>query len=184
MVIWITGITASGKTSLGKALLEACKIMGVQNIIHLDGDELRKRPDWVKGHGIEDRFKSFQKIIDVTNWELEQGNVVIVSTVSHKASMRLEARDRLSNFYEVYLRCSSEECEKRDFKNFYSRAKNQSISDQKEIFPGVTEAYEESKNPEMVIDTEHDSLEHSKAKLLKYFMPLIQEYSNTFTGVK
>ena len=83
MVIWITGITASGKTFLGKSLMNDLIENNYTNVIHLDGDELRKRSGWIHGHSLQDRFKIIDLLIKLIIEEQYMGKIVIVSTVSH-----------------------------------------------------------------------------------------------------
>ncbi len=166
LVIWITGITASGKTFLGKSLMNGLIENNYTNVIHLDGDELRKRPGWVQGHSLQDRFKIIGLLINLIAEEQSMGKIVIVSTVSHIKSMRELAREKLSGFHEVYLNCSAEKCAARDYKGFYKRAEKNNDVD--EIFPGVTEEYQVSKNPELTLNTGEENFTKSSETLLNY----------------
>ena len=166
MVIWITGITASGKTFLGKSLMNGLIEHNYTNAIHLDGDELRKRPGWVQGHSLQDRFKIIDLLINLIIEEQNSGKIVIVSTVSHIKDMRELARKKISGFHEVYLNCSAEKCAERDYKGFYKRAEQNTDVD--EIFPGVTEEYQVSKSPELILNTGEEDPAKSNEKLLRY----------------
>ena len=166
MVIWITGITASGKTFLGKSLMNGLNDHNYTDVIHLDGDELRKRPGWIQGHSLQDRFKIIDLLINLIIEEQNHGKIVIVSTVSHIKDMRELARKKISGFHEVYLNCSAEKCAERDYKGFYKRAVQNTDVD--EIFPGVTEEYQVSKNPELILNTGVEDPTKSNEKLLSY----------------
>ncbi len=166
MVIWITGITASGKTFLGKSLRNGLIEHNFTNVIHLDGDELRKRPGWVQGHSLQDRFKVIDLLINLIIEEQNTGKIVIVSTVSHIKDMREIARKKISGFHEVYLNCSTEKCAERDYKGFYERAEQNTDPD--EIFPGVSEEYQVSENPELILNTGVEHSTQSAEKLLNY----------------
>lgn len=166
MVLWITGITASGKTFLGKALMNGLIENGYTNVIHLDGDELRKRSGWVRGHSLQDRFKVIELLIDLIIDEQNLGKIVIVSTVSHVKTMRALARKKISSFHEVYLNCSAKKCADRDYKGFYKRAAQNTDLD--EIFPGVTEEYQVSESPELTLNTGEEDSTISSEKLLSY----------------
>jgi len=166
MVIWITGITASGKTSLGNSLKEDLSKSGYDNVVHLDGDELRKRPDWISGHSIEDRFKILSLLVSLIVKEERKGNIVVVSTVSHIKKMRDYARERIDDFIEVYLNCSVQACELRDYKGFYKRAHDD--VENSGVFPGVNVKYEESKDVELILFTGKESFEESSKKLLDF----------------
>ena len=80
--------------------------------------------------------------------------------------MREAARKRISNFHEVYLNCSPTKCAERDYKGFYKRAEKNTDPD--EIFPGVTEDYQVSENPELIINTGEEDPPKSSQRLLKY----------------
>ena len=166
MVIWITGITASGKTFLGKSLMNGLIENGYTNVIHLDGDELRKRSGWVQGHSLQDRFKIIELLIDLIIEEQNIGKIVVVSTVSHIKNMRELAREKIYGFHEVYLNCSAKKCASRDYKGFYKRAEQNTDID--EIFPGVTEEYQMSKRPELTLNTGEEDSTQSSEKLLSY----------------
>ena len=166
LVIWITGITASGKTFLGKSLMNGLIENNYKNVIHFDGDELRKRPGWVQGHSLQDRFQIIGLLINLIVEEQNTGKIVIVSTVSHIKSMRDLAREKICDFHEVYLECSPKKCAERDYKGFYKRAEKNTDVD--EIFPGVTEEYQVSKNPELTLNTGEEDATTSSEKLLRY----------------
>ena len=168
MVIWITGITASGKTFLGKSLMNGLIENNYTNVIHLDGDELRKRSGWVQGHSLQDRFKIIELLINLIIEKQNLGKIVIVSTVSHIKDMRELARKKISCFHEVYLNCSAEKCAERDYKGFYKRAEQNTDVD--EIFPGVTEEYQVSKSPELILNTGEEDPAKSNEKLLRYIL--------------
>ena len=166
LVIWITGITASGKTFLGKSLMNGLINYNYTNVIHLDGDELRKRSGWIKGHSLQDRYKVIELLIDLIIEEQNMGKIVIVSTVSHIKDMRDLARGKISDFHEVYLNCSTKICSERDYKGFYKRAEKNTDFD--EIFPGVSEEYQVSASPELTLNTGEENSNRSSEKLLNY----------------
>jgi adenylylsulfate kinase len=173
MVIWISGITASGKTFLGKRLMNDLFQNEYNNVIHLDGDELRRRPGWVSGHSLEDRFKVLDMLVELIIEEQNKGKIVIVSTVSHLKKMRDYARERINNFNEIYLDCDALQCEKRDYKDFYKRAKLNSSTDA--IYPGVTEKYQKSAMPELTLFTGIEDSELSAEKLLSFTLNKIND---------
>ena len=169
MVIWITGLTASGKTTIGSKLEENLKLLGYRNILRLDGDELRKRrKSFIKTHSLKDRWFNIRLIVGIILEEIINHEIIIVSTVSHIREMRLYARERIKNFHEIYLSCKPNICEQRDYKNLYIRAKSKKL-DKDEIFPGVTEPYQKTKNPELVLYTDQETIQESLNKLLIYF---------------
>ena len=148
--IWITGITASGKTTLGQSLYERLVEKGVSPLEFLDGDELRKRLGKTYGHSMEDRQIVLKKIVKLAKGKNKRGITVIVSTVSHKKAMREYARSQISQFMEVYLDCSPKACADRDHKGLYEFAHTVKY----DLFPGITEPYEPSDAPHLTLNTE------------------------------
>jgi adenylylsulfate kinase len=161
--IWISGLTASGKTTLGKKLYEHfVGLYSKKNVVFLDGEEFRKHIDKEYGFSTEDRFKVIKKIVQVVFDLNQQNKIVIVSTISHKRKMRDFSRCRLSNFMEIYLKCPVAVCSRRDYKDHYRRA----YAGEHEMFVGVTEPYEESESPELVLETATQSIEQCSQILI------------------
>lgn len=152
--IWISGVSAAGKTTLAKGLAEVLRKRGVDNLSLLDGESLRACLDRSYGHSLEDRFAVLERIIAVTCDLVAAGELVIVATISHKRRMRDLARARLSPFLEVCLRCPVDICRERDIKDVYSRTGGEYVA-------GVTEPYEYSPPPALVIDTAELDVEES-----------------------
>lgn len=173
MVIWITGLTASGKTTLSKMLEKKLIENGYKEIMLLDGDTLRNKGKLKKGHSLNVRLINSKLIIDLVNAELKNNKIVIVSTVSHLEQMRIEARKKLNDFIEIFLDCSPLVCEQRDYKNLFKKAKNKSLP-KGDIFPGVTEPYQKSKNPDLIINTDLEDVHKSFDKLYKFCIKKIK----------
>lgn len=167
MIIWITGITASGKSTLSLMLYNELKKNEKLSVLRLDGDELRNKKNFFKGHDLHTRWKNLKIIVNLIKEELLKYDIFIVATVSHVKEMRQFARDNLDNFHEIYLSCDSKICQNRDYKGLYDKAKLLGKNDS-EMFPGVTVPYEISKKPELVIDTGNLSINLSFKKLLSY----------------
>jgi len=161
--IWVTGLSASGKTTLGKILSENLTKLGFTNFIWLDGEVLRDRLDRKYGFTHEERFKVLENIVREVQRSQNEKKLVIISAISHLVKMREYARNNCANFYEIYLKCSVAMCAGRDFKGNYKLA----LEGQTKHFIGVTEPYEESKNPELIVDTEHKSKEKCADLVLK-----------------
>ena len=167
--IWVTGISASGKTTLGQRLYDNLLEQGIENIEFFDGEELRKKLDRPYGHSREERMKVFHEMMKIFKKSSEEKNVIIVSTISHLREMREIARKDLHHFMEVYLKCPIEICAQRDYKGHYQKAFNKEY----ELFVGVTEPYEESVHkPELVLDTSSMSIE----ECLKLFVSKTLEF--------
>ena len=161
--IWISGVTASGKTTLAKELYKKLNIISENNFTFFDGEDLRKRLKKNYGHSLSERFSLIEEYISFIKDENSKGKSVILSTVSHKKKMRELARSELDYFMEVNLICSPIECSKRDYKNIYNRITKNSD----ECLPGVTEPYEVSNDAELILNTEENSIQNCNKILLK-----------------
>ena len=147
--IWITGVSASGKSTLGGKLLNDLKAIGVNNVKLLDGEAIRGESVGTHGYRTNDRNAILEKTIQAARECNDNGNIAIVSTISHKRATRQKARDTITNFMEVFLDCPLEVCIERDYKGHYQKA----LKGEYENFIGITESYETSDSPELVINT-------------------------------
>jgi adenylylsulfate kinase len=147
--IWITGLSASGKSSLSRALAERLGRGGIGALVVIDGGDFRARLERVYGHGLGDRFAVLRLLAEAAREENLAGRHVIVATISHKREMRAHARARVERILEVYLDCPSSVCAQRDPNGIYARA----AAGEYECFPGVTEPYEPSAEADVVLDT-------------------------------
>ncbi len=136
---------------------------GYEDVEFFDGDLLRKNLERSFGHTLEDRFAMLEIIVDSALQSNKNGNIAILSSVGHKKKMRDYARARFERFMEVYLDCSSDVCARRDHKGLYERAKLGEI----DVFAGITEPYEKSINPELVLNTADMHLEGCAKILLQ-----------------
>ena len=173
LTIWISGISASGKTTLGTMLFNSLFELG-ENVTLLDGDALRKKLKHKYGHNIKDRYEILNEYINIVLDEMNKDKIVIISTISHKKDMRIIARKKIFNFFEVILKCSSKICAERDHKNQYKKA----LAGNYSCFPGVNEKYEMSDSPELIIDTEKNDIEKSFEILLQNAKKLIEKSKN------
>ncbi len=163
LTIWISGISASGKTTLGAMLANELRSIGYDNAVFIDGDELRERSPTKFGHSVNDRYKQHNENVKFINEEMNKGKIIIVSQISHKKDMRDDARQKICNFFEVILNCTPNTCAKRDYKNQYTKA----LVGEYICFPGITEPYEISDHAELIIDTDNNDIENSFEILLK-----------------
>ena len=171
--IWISGLTASGKTTFGKFLYKDLKDFGIERVKFLDGEDLRKTLNKNYGHSLEERFFLCEKWVEVVKEENNNGNIIIISTVSHKKEMRANARREIDRFMEINLKCDPMICADRDYKNVYSTSNND------ECMPGITEPYEFSSNAELIVDTENNSIKHCRKIIFKNSVIFL----NNFPGI-
>ena len=124
---------------------------------------MRKSLNKNYGHSLKDRLKILEDYVEIVKYKNKKGITTIVSTVSHKKAMRDYARSQIPKFIEVYLECPNEVCAHRDYKGLYEKAK----AGEYQTFPGVTEPYEPSENPELILNTSQMSIDECSAILFK-----------------
>ncbi|MCP4376887.1 MAG: adenylyl-sulfate kinase [bacterium] len=166
--IWITGVSASGKTTMGKYLSDALVSQGVPKVKWLDGEDVRKSLKSKFGYSVKDRTEVIRHMITLANEYNSEGSVVIVSTISHRREVRSWVRSEIDSFMEIFLRCPVDVCAARDFKDNYRRAYDGEYSN----FPGVTEPYEES-SPELVLDTANCSISECGELLTRHVLDFL-----------
>ncbi len=148
--IWLTGLSASGKTTLGARLKKELERVGIEQVVFLDGEEARKSVGRRYGYSTEQRSAWALEIARVAAGWNKRDFVVIVAAITHVSETRATIRTMLERYFEVYLRCPVEVCAVRDFKGHYSKA----LAGEYENFIGVTEPYQESDQPELILDTD------------------------------
>jgi len=155
-VIWLTGIPASGKTTLADGLKNYYEKQGTPVEI-LDGDEIRKSLSKDLGFSPEDRKEHNRRVIFVAKILARNGVVTLVPLISPYRETREYARKEIPNFVEVWVKTSVEECKKRDPKGLYKKAQAGEIKN----LTGLQAPYEEPQNAELVLDTEKHTVEES-----------------------
>ena len=171
--IWITGLSVSGKSTLGEKLFNDLKAIGVNNVKLLDGEDIRKEFGDTFGYVTNERNAILEKTIQIARECNGNGNIAIVSTISHKRAIRQKARDAITNFMEVFLDCPLEVCIERDYKGHYKKA----IIGEHEGFIGITESYETSDSPELVINTKSLTIVECQKLLLDEVVRFLEKKS-------
>jgi adenylylsulfate kinase len=170
LVVWLTGLPGSGKSTIAIALEE--KLLEIYRpACVLDGDIVRSGLNSDLGFSDDDRNENIRRIAEVAAILKDISLVTIVAFISPFARMREFARQRAGRdaFMEVWVKASLETCISRDPKGMYRKALEKQISE----FTGITSAYEEPENPDMVIDTEKLTVEESVSLLLDAVMKRI-----------
>src|SRR5919108_377126 len=156
-VIWLTGLPGSGKTTIAKALQPRLKELGFK-VELLDGDIVRKELSPELGFTKQDREIHARRVVYLSKLLSRNGIISIVCLISPYREFRRYARSEISvnnNFFEVYVKCSLETCIGRDPKGLYKKALSGEIKD----LTGLQDPYEEPKNPELIVNTERQTLE-------------------------
>ncbi len=160
-ILWFTGLSGSGKTSISKALAPELKRRGCKVEI-LDGDVIRTNLSKGLGFSKEDRDTNILRIGFVANLLSRNGVVAITAAISPYRAIRDEVRAMEPNFVEIYVKAALEVCESRDVKGLYAQARAGKIKG----FTGVDDPYEEPLNPEIVCDTDRETLAESVKTVL------------------
>jgi adenylylsulfate kinase len=162
MVFWLTGLPASGKTTLANLLAGYLREKGFK-VERLDGDILRTTfPN--TGFTKEERIIHVRRAGELAAKFEKDGNVVVVSLISPYREARSYVRSICSQFFEVYVKASLETCEKRDPKGLYKKAREGKINN----FTGIDDPYEKPDQPEYVIETDRQKIEQSFDLLKEY----------------
>lgn len=170
-VIWMTGLSGSGKTTIAKGVERYLHNIGIINQI-LDGDNIRVGISNNLTFSSKDREENIRRIAEVSKLFLNCGIVTINCFVSPTIEIRNIAKDIIGedNFIEVYINASIETCEERDVKGLYKKARKGEIKD----FTGISAPFEAPENPDIEINTNKLSVDESIQKVLDYILPIIK----------
>ncbi|MDQ1257179.1 MAG: adenylylsulfate kinase [Candidatus Hydrogenedentes bacterium] len=161
-VIWFTGLSACGKSTLALAVEEALFERGCRAIV-LDGDNIRHGLNKNLGFSPEDREENIRRIGEVANLFIQAGVIAMTAFISPYRADRDKARALAPNdFIEVFVKCDIGICEQRDPKGLYQKAREGKIPE----FTGISAPYEEPLNPELIVDTGVLSIEESVAQVM------------------
>lgn len=168
--IWLTGLSASGKSTLSENLYRDLKSRGVDNLKLLDGEAVREFFENFN-YNESSREEIGNKKIELALDENKKGNIVIITGIAHQKRWREEARQKIKNYYEIYLNASARECAQRDFKDNYRKAYEGALDN----FIGVSEKYEESnENVDLVVDSGKESIEYCSDLVAKHVLEFLE----------
>jgi adenylyl-sulfate kinase len=160
--LWFTGLSGAGKTTISEIVERELRGRG-SKVEVLDGDIVRENLSKGLGFSKEDRDTNIRRIAFVADLLSRNGVPVITAAISPYREIRDEARELMGQrFIEVFVKASVEVCAERDVKGLYEKAFKGEIKE----FTGVSDPYEPPLNPEITLDTEHDSAEEDAAKIL------------------
>jgi adenylylsulfate kinase len=164
-IIWLTGLSASGKTTIARALEQRLFKMGCHTAV-LDGDNLRHGLCADLGFSREDRQENIRRVGEVARLFLDTGTIAISAFISPYAADRDNIRKHVEDgdFIEVYVKCSLAECERRDPKGLYRKARAGLITG----FTGLDDPFEPPAAPELVLDTEALIVNEAVKIILEY----------------
>ncbi len=163
-VIWLTGLSGSGKTTIAKILSDKLKEVGIISVI-LDGDDVRKGLNSDLGFSREDRFENVRRIAHAAKILNESNIFVIVSVITPTNGMRDMAREIVGkSFILCYTKTNIKTCIQRDVKGLYKKALNKEVLQ----FTGISDQYEEPENFEIMLDTQNKTIGECTNILMGY----------------
>lgn len=166
--MWLTGLSSAGKSTIAQNLQARMLKRGVAVAV-LDGDEIRRGLSRGLGFSDEDRLENIRRIAEVARLLSDQGIPVVVAAIAPLGRQRSAARKIIGAPYrEIYVKASLSDCERRDVKGLYARARRGEVAK----FTGVSDAYEPPLNPDLLIDTSH----HGVDAAVNMLMPLLERF--------
>jgi len=173
-VIWMTGLSGAGKTTIGTGIERELNRRGYLTQV-LDGDNIRTGINNNLGFSEEDRFENIRRIAEVSKLFLNCGIICINSFISPTREIRDMAKEIIGkkDFIEVYVNAPLEVCEQRDVKGLYQKAREGKIKN----FTGIDAPFEVPENPDIEIKTDELSIEESVQKCLEVILPGIEYLS-------
>jgi len=172
-VVWLTGLSGSGKSTIAQALERELFIRAMHPYV-LDGDNIRHGLNSNLGFAPEDRVENIRRVSEVAKLMADAGNVVITAFISPYRADRQRARsiamEGNAEFIEVFVDAPLEVCEERDPKNLYKKARAGEIRE----FTGIDAPYESPVDPEIVVQTNQQSVEESVASILERLLPRLK----------
>ena len=159
---WFTGLPCCGKTTIADKVAEILKNKGYK-VQRLDGDIVRKDLTKDLGFSKEDRDENIRRVSFLAKNLTKSGLIVLATFVSPYKARREKTRQEIENFVEIYVKCPIEVCKKRDVKGMYKKA----IAGEIKNFTGFDDPYEKPDNPELIINSDKETIDESVEKVLE-----------------
>ncbi len=160
--VWFTGLSGSGKTVLAMKLEEVLRDRGLK-VERLDGDIVRKGLTSDLGFSKKDRDMNIERVTFVAKLLTRNGVAVLCSFISPYRERRAKSRAEIGNFVEVYCKASLDALIERDVKGLYKKA----LAGEIQNFTGISDPYEEPGKPEVIVETDEETVEESLAKIVR-----------------
>lgn len=166
-ILWFTGLSGSGKSTIANMVEARLHAKGISTYI-LDGDNLRNGLNEDLGFSANDRKENIRRIGEMSKIFVDSGIVVLATFISPYANDRKDVRKKVKTdeFIEIYVKCPIEACEERDPKGLYKKARIGEITH----FTGVSAPYEEPENPEIIIETSQNTIEECVQQIIDYLI--------------
>lgn len=171
VTLWFTGLSGAGKSTLANEIEKRLSVQGHYTML-LDGDNIRMGINKNLGFEEKDRIENIRRVAEIAKLMNDAGLIVLTSFISPYRSDRQNARDIIGTdcFVEIYVSTPLEECEKRDVKGLYKKARKGQIPN----FTGISSPYQAPEHPEITIDTSRYSVEQAADYLLEALRPYIR----------
>lgn len=169
LVVWLVGLSGSGKSTISNAMEKKLHAEG-KFVCMLDGDNLRSGINAGLGFSDEDRQENIRRASEIAKLFLNNGAIVLVSIITPQEEFRQLSKEILGeDLYSVYVKASFETCQKRDVKGLYAKQQAGEIKN----FTGSTSNFEEPVSPDLVLNTEEMSLQECVSLLYQQITPKI-----------
>lgn len=170
-LMWFTGLSGSGKSTIASAVEKELYEMGIKTYT-LDGDNIRSGINSDLTFKPQDRTENIRRIAEIANLMIDAGLITLAAFVSPYKKDRDNIRSIVKdvNFVEIFIDTSIEECERRDVKGLYKKARAGEIKN----MTGISAPYETPKNPDIKINTEKETVEQAVKKIIDYIKPKLQ----------
>jgi len=165
VILWFTGLSGSGKSTIAHELEERLLKMGKLSYV-LDGDNIRHGLNGDLGFSPEDREENIRRIGEVAKLFSDLGIITMTAFISPYKKDRQRVRELVKDgeFIEIYVKCPLDELKNRDPKGMYEKAMKGEIKN----FTGISAPYEEPENPELILNTDVESIDESVEKVIEY----------------
>jgi len=170
-LLWFTGLSGSGKSTIANKVEQELYNQGIKTYT-LDGDNIRKGLNNDLSFSPEDRTENIRRIAETASLMIDAGLVVLAAFVSPYKKDRENIKNIVKdiNFVEIYVNTSVEECERRDVKGLYKKARAGEIKN----MTGISAPYEAPDNPDIEILTEHESVDEAAKKIVDFIKPKLK----------
>lgn len=163
VVVWFTGLSGSGKSTVAHSVEKTLADMGCRTYV-LDGDNVRHGLCGDLGFSVEDRTENIRRIAELAKLFVDAGMLTFTAFISPIYEDRRKAKELLGDdIVEIFCDCSLEECERRDVKGLYKRARRGEIGE----FTGINSPYEAPEAPDLRLQTDVDTLEESTRQVIE-----------------
>jgi adenylylsulfate kinase len=164
-ILWFTGLSSSGKSTIAHEVEERLYQRGCRTFV-FDGDNVRHGLNSDLAFSKEDRRENIRRIGEICKLFTEAGIISLTAFISpyRKDRDRIRSLVKHGDFIEIYCHCSLNECERRDTKNLYTRAKTGDVKE----FTGISSPYEKPEDPEIIVDTEINAIDECVNIIIDY----------------